>query len=251
MRIEDIVPTPPLNEAERILVVEAHPDDAEVAAGATLAALAEQGKEVHILSLTGGDRGTSDPSLRPEEVRQLRVREGEAAAAVLGARTFSALDGEDMLLSNTPEMRGRVVSALREIGADTLFCLDPALNDESHPDHRAAGQIALAAAILSPFPLVPFADGAPCSLRRIVLMATDRPNVALDVAHTWDKKWQAIQAHASQFPLEQLGPLQMYLSLWCEDYGRRHGAEIAEPLRLLTPMHLHMNPGDSAGGRVS
>ncbi len=247
MRIEDILPTPPLEEAERILVVEAHPDDAEVASGATLARLAQSGKIVHIVALTGGNRGTTDPSLSPGEVRRTRLVEGEAAARVLGAESFEAFDGEDMFLANTPELRGRVVSAIRAFKADTLFCLDPELADESHPDHRAAGRIALAAAVLSAFPLVPFAQGEPLALARVVLMATDRPNLALDVASTWEQKWQAIQAHTSQFPLDQLGQLQMYLSLWCEDYGRRNGVEIAEPLRILTPMHLHMNPGDSAG----
>lgn len=246
MRIEDILPTPPLEEAERILVVEAHPDDAEVAAGATLAALAHSGKIVRLLALTGGDRGTTDATLGPQDVRRIRLAEGAAGAAALGAQGFEALDGRDMCLANTPEMRGRVATAIRAFKADTLFCLDPTLGDESHPDHRAAGRIALAAAALCGFPLMPFADGPPCTLSRIVLMATDRPNLALNVADTWEQKWQAVQAHTSQFPLEQLGPLQMYSSLWCEDYGQRHGVEIAEPLRLLGPMHLHMNPGDSA-----
>lgn len=247
MRIEDVLPTPPLEEAERILVVEAHPDDAEVAAGATLARLCHEGKHVRILALTGGDRGTTDPSLTPAEIRRTRKIEGEEAARVLGAEGFQALDGQDMQLTDTPEMRGQVVTALREHRADTLICLDPNLRDESHPDHRTAGRIALAAAVFVSFPLVPFASGEPLDLKRIVLMATDRPNLGLDVAETWETKWEAIQAHASQFPLEQLGPLQMYLSLWCEDYGRRTGVEIAEPLRLMGPMHLHMNPGDSAG----
>lgn len=247
MRIEDVLPTPPLEESEQILVVEAHPDDAEVAAGATLARLAREGRHIRILALTGGDRGTTDPTLSPAEVRRIRIAEGERAAAILGAEGFRALDGEDMQLTDTPVMRGRVITALREHQADTLICLDPNLRDESHPDHRAAGRIALAAALFVSFPLAPFAEGDPLELKRIVLMGTDRPNVGIDVAETWDTKWEALQAHASQFPLETLGPLQMYLSLWCEEYGRRAGVEIAEPLRLMGPMHLHMNPGDSVG----
>ena len=44
-----------------VLAVFAHPDDAEICAGGTLAKWAATGREVHLLVLTNGDRGSSDP----------------------------------------------------------------------------------------------------------------------------------------------------------------------------------------------
>ena len=40
-----------------VLAVFAHPDDAEISSGGTLAKWAAQGREVHLLILTNGDRG--------------------------------------------------------------------------------------------------------------------------------------------------------------------------------------------------
>jgi LmbE family N-acetylglucosaminyl deacetylase len=248
MRLQDVVPPPTLERARDVVVVEAHPDDAEVWAGATLAWLARRGARIHLLSLTDGGRGTRDPHAHPQEVAAVRAQEAQKAARLLGAQGIEILGEEDMLLENTPAVRGRVVSAIRRHRADTLFALDPFLEDESHPDHRAAGNIALAAALLSPFPLTPHAQGGPHALERVVLYATSRPNLAVDVSGTWEVKWQAVAAHASQFPPEELEPLRAYLTAWCQDYGQRHGAQVAEPLRLLHPAALHMNPGDSSRG---
>ena len=47
-----------------VLAVFAHPDDAEIAAGGTIAGWTAAGREVHLLVLTNGDRGSSDPALR-------------------------------------------------------------------------------------------------------------------------------------------------------------------------------------------
>ena len=41
-----------------VLGIFAHPDDAEISAGGTLARWASEGREVHLLILTNGDRGS-------------------------------------------------------------------------------------------------------------------------------------------------------------------------------------------------
>ncbi|MGZ8572258.1 MAG: PIG-L deacetylase family protein, partial [Actinomycetota bacterium] len=56
-----------------VLVVFAHPDDAEIAAGGTLTKWAGAGREVHLLVLTNGDRGSSDPGASRAELAATRA----------------------------------------------------------------------------------------------------------------------------------------------------------------------------------
>ena len=56
-----------------VLAVFAHPDDAEISSGGTLAKWAAQGREVHLLILTNGDRGSDDPDTDREELARTRA----------------------------------------------------------------------------------------------------------------------------------------------------------------------------------
>ena len=78
---EDAEPTPRTGPA---LAVFAHPDDAEICAGGVLAKWASGGREVHLLILTNGDRGSTDPTASRAELAATRREETEAAAEVLG-----------------------------------------------------------------------------------------------------------------------------------------------------------------------
>ena len=48
-----------------VLAVYAHPDDADVACGGTLARWAKAGSAVHLLVCTDGGKGTTDPPSSP------------------------------------------------------------------------------------------------------------------------------------------------------------------------------------------
>ncbi len=50
----------------RALAVYAHPDDPEISCGATLAAWAAAGADVHVLTCTRGDKGSTDPASDPD-----------------------------------------------------------------------------------------------------------------------------------------------------------------------------------------
>jgi LmbE family N-acetylglucosaminyl deacetylase len=131
-----------------VLGVFAHPDDAEIAAGGILAAWAAAGREVHLLILTNGDRGSQDPAASREELAATRRAETEAAAEVLGlasARVLSTHDGE---LENTDIVREAVTRRIREVRAETVVSVDPTAvffenRYYNHSDHRTAGWIAL------------------------------------------------------------------------------------------------------------
>ena len=126
---------PPLD----LLAVAAHPDDAELTCGGTLARAAEQGYRTGILDLTRGEmasRGT------PER----RAEEAARAAAILGVgvRVNAALP--DARLENSLEARRIVVGHLRDLAPATVILPWPR---GRHPDHRVASELARDACFLA------------------------------------------------------------------------------------------------------
>ena len=75
-----------MTEPVDVLVVAAHPDDAEFGAAGTLAKWTRDGRSVAYVVCTGGEKGTSDPTLTPEALRQIREGEQRAAARTLGVQ---------------------------------------------------------------------------------------------------------------------------------------------------------------------
>src|SRR5262245_45000957 len=142
------MPEDPVVRSGPVLAVFAHPDDMEICAGGTLAKWAAAGREVHLLVLTNGDRGSTDPSLSRAALARTRLAETEAAASFLGLRSARVLSTHDGELQNTTAVREAVVRRVREVKAETVVSCDPtAVFFESryynHSDHRMAGWVAL------------------------------------------------------------------------------------------------------------
>ena len=85
-------PVPRLTEFKRYLFIGPHPDDIEIGAGASAAALAAAGKHVSFLICTDGRYGLENApaGTTPEELIEIRKAESIAAAAVLGVRDVRA-----------------------------------------------------------------------------------------------------------------------------------------------------------------
>src|SRR5439155_15486068 len=118
--VSDVAPEGPQASAgERasasgpVLAVFAHPDDAEIAAGGTLGKWASEGRQVHLLVLTNGDRGSQDASVDRAELARVRLEETQAAASMLGLAGAEVLGVHDGELANTPEVRAEVVRSIR------------------------------------------------------------------------------------------------------------------------------------------
>ena len=131
-----------------VLGVFAHPDDAEICAGGVLAKWAAAGREVHLLILTNGDRGSQDPELDRAELATTRLRETEEAAQVLGLTSVLVGSIHDSELENTEEVREGVVRRIREVRAETVVACDPTTvffenRYYNHSDHRVSGFVAL------------------------------------------------------------------------------------------------------------
>lgn len=122
-----------------VLVIAAHPDDAELCCAGTIAALTQSGRKVGVLDLTRGEMGTRGT---PE----LRIREAEIAAEILGlsARVNAGLP--DCGLENTPDHRETIIRYVRHFRPEICFINAP---DDRHPDHRNAARLTLDALFYS------------------------------------------------------------------------------------------------------
>src|SRR5262245_30840082 len=143
-----------------VLGIFAHPDDAEIAAGGTLASWVAAGRDVHLLVLTNGDRGSGDPARDRAELAATRLAETQAAGRALGLASVQVLGIHDGELENTAAAREATVRRIREVGAETVLTVDPTAmffdipdpetgvtkTAYNHADHRTAGAIALDAA---------------------------------------------------------------------------------------------------------
>jgi LmbE family N-acetylglucosaminyl deacetylase len=225
-----------------VLAVFAHPDDMEICAGGTLARWAATGREVHLLVLTNGDRGSSDPTLSRAELAATRLKETEAAAELLGLASVRVLSTHDGDLQNSASVREAVVRRLREVHVETVLSCDPTAvffenRYYNHSDHRMAGWIALDSA----FP----GSGNPHFFHEhleegleaqdvydVWLGWSNEPNRTHDITGFLQKKIDALGAHASQLD-EGIRFFDEFLTKDAVEAGAKLGVEHAEEFRVL------------------
>lgn len=131
---------------QRILVVVAHPDDAEYGTSAAVAHWVKHGIEVGYLLLTAGEAGMQRP---PEEAGPLRAVEQRAACETVGVSHLTILDFPDGMLEYGLELRRAIAREIRRFRPDGIVCGSGELRVTwgfDHPDHRAAGLAAIDAA---------------------------------------------------------------------------------------------------------
>ena len=119
----------------RLLILGAHPDDAEFHAGGLATIYCQHGHTVKMVSLTDGRAGHHE--YPGDQLVQVRNREATAAGAVIGA-TYETWDYPDGELQVTLEARRRVITAIRQFVPDLVLTHRP---QDYHPDHRAVGQL--------------------------------------------------------------------------------------------------------------
>jgi len=245
MLAKDILPIPDILSARSVLVVQPHPDDADIGAGGTIARLARAGATVNLVTMTDGSRGTMDPAQSMEVLARTRRQEQEQAARATGIKELLFLDYPDGELPSGAEPRDRLISIIRRYRPDLVMTVDPWLAYEAHPDHRLTGLAVAAACLFSAMPTFnpeDLATGLALHAPSMVaFFGTAHPNQFVDVDETWDNKRAAISAHQSQFSGQMLALYLYYLELKARELAAGRGPQRVEAFKVLTPTHLHYN----------
>jgi len=189
-------------QPEKVMIIFAHPDDAEGNCGGTTAKGIKEGKIIHYLVLTNGDKGSDDLSMTSEKLARVREKEQKAAAEILGISGVTFLGIPDGELEESPHLRKEITRILRLHQPAVVFTHDPWKLYQLHPDHRATGFIALDAVIAARDHLYypdQLAQGLkPFRVKEVCLFGTDHPDFWVDTSETIEIKLQAVRCHESQ-----------------------------------------------------
>jgi LmbE family N-acetylglucosaminyl deacetylase len=222
-----------------VLAVYAHPDDAEVAAGGTIARWAAAGAAVHVCVCADGDKGSLDPASDPAALARRRREETAAAGRILGVAAHHWLGYADGEIEDGPELRGRLVELVRRVRPAAVLAPDPTAvffggAYVNHRDHRQTGWAAIdatAPAASNPhyFP----GRGEAHRVDTLYLSGTLEPDAWVDVSATIETKAAAIACHASQ--LGDNGEwLRSAVRRRAEEAGRDASVPLAEGFRRIT-----------------
>lgn len=186
---------------QRILVVVAHPDEAEEYAAGTIARLTDAGHLVKIISMTNGDAGHM--TLDRKVLARRRAQEAYDAGRILGVASYEIMQCHDGGLVNDIATRDKVVRRIRSWQADIVI----AFHDEGagHQDNRTSAQVVRDAVPMTVLRNVcrriPPLTRMPICLRMIDFgsVAYHRPDLEIDITKVIERKLQSWAAHATQF----------------------------------------------------
>ena len=218
---------------ERILVVVAHPDDAEYGTSAAVAHWTAAGKEVAYLILTAGEAGMQRP---PEEAGPLRALEQRAACDVVGVDRLTILDFPDGTLEYGLDLRRAIAREIRSFRPDAVVTGAGEFRVHwgfDHADHRAAGIAAIDAIRDADnrwvFPeLIRDEDLAPWGAKLMLLTGTTPSHFVAIEAESEDAAVRSLLAHKAYLADLPWHPdPRVFIPEMLADQGRRNGVDRA------------------------
>ncbi|MEO0470398.1 MAG: bacillithiol biosynthesis deacetylase BshB1 [Bacteroidota bacterium] len=233
-----------------ILVLTAHPDDAEMSCGGTLMKAVDAGLKVGIVDLTRGEMGSrGTPELRKEEAAK--------ASEIMGVHARDNLGYRDGFFTNDETHQRGIIQQIRRFQPEVIITNAP---KDRHPDHGKAAALVRDAAWYSGLrKLETDWDGAkqvhwrPKKVMHIIQDHELQPDVVVDISDYYEKRLTAIKAYGSQFFNPQHKEEQTYISterFWrflearARNMGHLIGATFGEgfivdqAVKINTPMDL-------------
>lgn len=181
-----------------ILVFGAHPDDAELGAGATMAKEIANGKKVGIVDLTRGELGTRGTA-------EIRDAEAAKAAQILGVSVRENLEFADGFFVNDKPHQIEIIRMVRKYQPEIVLCN---AIDDRHIDHGKGAKLVSDACFLSGLVKIDTkVDGGenwqepwrPKLVYHYIQWKNLNPDFVVDVSGYMEKKKEAILAYGSQF----------------------------------------------------
>ena len=225
----------------RAMVIFAHPDDAEIGAGATTALWASSGTEITYVQCTTGSSGSNDLAMTSDRIVAIRATEQRAAADAIGVGDIVVLDHPDGEIEADRAFLGEIVHALRKYRPEVVFTHDHhRTNGFQHRDHRNVG-ITVQDAIYPyardhlHFPEQLTGGIEPHKVKYLFYWGTDQANVIVDVSNSVDTKINALAKHKSQVPgLSSGSDMDLRMRGRHVDAAKGYGFEYGEAFRRLT-----------------
>jgi N-acetylglucosamine malate deacetylase 1 len=179
-----------------LLVLAAHPDDAELGAGGTIAKHVALGYKVGIVDFTRGELGTRGT---PET----RKQEASESAKILGVKVRDNLELKDGFFQNDMQSQLKVITAIRKYQPDIV--LANAVTDR-HVDHGKGASLSYDACFLSGLAKIETTDESgkqspwrPRVVYHYIQSLLVVPDFIVDVSAHWDTKMNSIKAFKTQF----------------------------------------------------
>ena len=179
-----------------VLIFAAHPDDAELSMGGTIAKFTESGFKVGIIDLTQGEMGTRGSA-------EIRKNEAADSAEILkiSVRENLLIPDGDIRISN--ENINKVVVMMRKYCPGLVFA--PYFNDR-HPDHIHTSDLIKEAMFVSGLSKVKTFEGEnaqvvfrPSKLFYYMQTYTFQPSFIVDITDSFDIKMNSVRAFKTQF----------------------------------------------------
>ena len=208
------------SKGTRIVVVTAHPDDAEFYIGGLLTKLGRAGCRISLVCVTDGDKGYY-PFEDAAANRKLRRREQVDAARAWGAGGVVYLGFPDGRLKVSEEVVSAIRTELQRLEPEYVLTFDGEHPTRlRHRDHRRTG-VAVERALRE----------APIAAW-LLRFSTSCPNYAVDIGDVWDEKMRLVAMHGSQFYGERLNRIRSLLRSRAQADAQLLGCELAEGLRV-------------------
>ena len=222
-----------MDQSVYAMVITPHPDDSEFGAAGTVAGWTQDAKKVIYVVCTNGNKGAGDRTLSPEDLSEIREKEQQNAAKVLGVDKVLFLGYPDQGLEDTSGFRGEIVRLIRRYRPEVVVTSDPYRRYLWHRDHRICGRVVMDAVFpcardhLS-YPEL-LAEGLePHKVREMLFWAAEDINHRVDITHTFDTKMKALRCHQSQVGHYGPGALEDRMRKRYRDFAQEEQFELAE-----------------------
>lgn len=218
------------NSKLEILVIVAHPDDAEIVLGGSISKWISEGHTLYYCIVTDGDAGSPQLAETAASMASIRRNEQQAAAERLGVSSVLFLGYPDGQIECTLDLRRELADVIRRIRPDRIVTHSPDYNFQSirfsHPDHLAVGRAVLAATFPDARNPHAFRNTALASLnphivQQVWMTGSTSPNHFVDITDHVRHKIDAVAYHESQ--LNDFGDLHTFFYDWARELAAAAG----------------------------
>lgn len=205
---------------QNILFVTAHPDDVVVFYGALIHRLVADKKQIFVLTITNGCRGSGDNDIKEEVLGAIRVEEEIKALELLGVpkENTTCLNYKDGEVESNYQLIGEISKYIRKFKAEIVCTHEPTGQYHSdygdrgyfvqHRDHRKVGEAVIDAVYpfsrdKSFFPQHQSEGISEHTTMEILLTDEVKSNFEIDYTNEVKIKMDALRIHKSQFSSEE------------------------------------------------